>query len=97
MGSYLAIQGDCKNGLTYLQKGLEISEQQGLSLFKPLINFNLVFCHICCGDLDRVQYALDNSFSDISPKQRMLVSLLHFYTAWNYALNNQLTHALEQA
>jgi len=95
VGSLEVIQGNCESGLIFLEKGLEISEQFGIPMFKPLIKLNLVFCHIGRGDLVTAQSSLDNCFSDISPKQRLLISQFHFYTGWNCALNNQLLQALE--
>ena len=89
-------QGHGDKGLKYLEKGLEISEQSAILLFKPIIKLHLVGCHICRGDLQSAQNCLDNAVSDISSKHRLLNSLFMYYTAWLCALKGHFTLALEQ-
>ncbi len=88
--------GDGDRGLTYLVKGLNISEQSAIPLFKPLLKLHLVACHISRGDLVSAQNCLDNALSTISSKSRLVNSLFHYYSAWICALKGQLTMALEE-
>ncbi len=89
-------QGNGNLGSIYFVKALEIQEQTAMPLLKPIFKLHQVGCHICLGDLASAQNSLDNTFTDINPKQRMVLSLFHFYTGWLYALRGQLSLALEQ-
>ncbi len=89
-------QGNGDAGLTYFAKALEISEQAAIPLLKSKFKLHQVGCHICRGDLVNAQNTLDNCFSEINPKQRVVLSLFHFYTAWMCALKGQFTLALKQ-
>lgn len=89
-------QGDGNAGLNYVDKAINISEQSAIFLNIPFFKLHQFSCHICLGDLVSAQNVLDNIFSDIDPKQRMVLSIFFGYTAWLYALKGQLTLALEQ-
>ncbi|MCK5354073.1 MAG: hypothetical protein KAJ63_03070, partial [Methyloprofundus sp.] len=95
VGALNLIQGDGDAGLIYLTKAVEILEHTAIiPSYKNIFKLHQIGCHFCRGDLASAQNILDNIFSEINPKQRLVLSLFHFYSAWMYGLTGQLTQAL---
>jgi len=88
-------RGNGPSGVMFYKRGKTISEQFSIELFDSFIELNLAGCYICCGDLVSAQDCLDKTAVDISCNYHLLNSLFHFNTGWLYAIQGQLTLALE--
>ncbi|MCK5662837.1 MAG: hypothetical protein KAI17_05085, partial [Thiotrichaceae bacterium] len=95
LGIYHQYQGEGEEALKILNTGLELSKEYSINIFNGLIYAHIVSSHICKGDLDAAQKALQQAIKHTTPQQRMQVAYYHSNAAWVNSITGEYKLAFE--